>query len=139
MHSCCDIKVSKPLPPLIYPGVGDIIMFMQCGCGAVMQDLTHRLFCCVSPVFVFNHLVVNLLLLWAAIQFSQWGWLVLLSYSCFLVLYYHRLTMDILSLLFTFFSIQMHKGKREFLRGALKEWFHILSDKPGLLGPKVSW
>ncbi|XP_065198542.1 nck-associated protein 1-like isoform X2 [Sycon ciliatum] len=30
-----------------------------------------------------------------------------------------------------------HKGRRDFLRGTLKEWYHLISDKPGLLGPKA--
>lgn len=31
----------------------------------------------------------------------------------------------------------MHRERRSFLRGALKELFNVLEDEPGLLGPKV--
>lgn len=31
----------------------------------------------------------------------------------------------------------MHRERRQFLRGALKELFKVLEDEPGLLGPKV--
>lgn len=31
----------------------------------------------------------------------------------------------------------LHRERRQFLRGALKELFNVLEDEPGLLGPKV--
>lgn len=31
----------------------------------------------------------------------------------------------------------MHRERRHFLRGALKELYKVLEDEPGLLGPKV--
>ncbi len=31
----------------------------------------------------------------------------------------------------------MHRERRQFLRGALKELCKVLEDEPGLLGPKV--
>uniref|UniRef100_A0A3B4UXM3 NCK associated protein 1 like n=1 Tax=Seriola dumerili TaxID=41447 RepID=A0A3B4UXM3_SERDU len=31
----------------------------------------------------------------------------------------------------------MHRERRHFLRGAMKELFHVLEDEPGLLGPKA--
>lgn len=31
----------------------------------------------------------------------------------------------------------MHRERRKFLRGALKELSQVLADEPGLLGPKV--
>lgn len=31
----------------------------------------------------------------------------------------------------------MHRERRHFLRGAMKELFKVLEDEPGLLGPKV--
>lgn len=31
----------------------------------------------------------------------------------------------------------IHRERRHFLRGALKELFNVLEDEPGLLGPKV--
>ena len=31
----------------------------------------------------------------------------------------------------------IHREKRQYLRGALKELFKVLEDEPGLLGPKV--
>jgi PREDICTED: similar to membrane-associated protein hem (dHem-2) len=37
----------------------------------------------------------------------------------------------------TIFRIQIHRERRKFLRSALKELGLILSDQPGLLGPKI--
>lgn len=35
------------------------------------------------------------------------------------------------------YSGSMHRERRKFLRSALKELATVLSDQPGLLGPKV--
>lgn len=40
-------------------------------------------------------------------------------------------------LLFFHTSGAIHRERRHFLRGALKELFTVLEDEPGLLGPKV--
>jgi hypothetical protein len=36
------------------------------------------------------------------------------------------------------YSGSMHRERRKFLRSALKELATVLSDQPGLLGPKVT-
>lgn len=36
------------------------------------------------------------------------------------------------------YSGSMHRERRKFLRSALKELATVLSDQPGLLGPKVN-
>lgn len=38
---------------------------------------------------------------------------------------------------FSLDSGAMHRERRHFLRGALKELCKVLEDEPGLLGPKV--
>lgn len=35
-------------------------------------------------------------------------------------------------------SGQLHRNRRAFLRGAVRELEALLADQPGLLGPKVS-
>lgn len=42
-----------------------------------------------------------------------------------------------ISVLCVLTSGAIHRERRHFLRGALKELFNVLEDEPGLLGPKV--
>lgn len=42
-----------------------------------------------------------------------------------------------ISMLCVLTSGAIHRERRHFLRGALKELLNVLEDEPGLLGPKV--
>lgn len=42
-----------------------------------------------------------------------------------------------ISILCVLTSGAIHRERRHFLRGALKELLNVLEDEPGLLGPKV--